>query len=132
MLPCCLQSAETGIGDTNHYSYPMKAEKASKARQSAGDGNGPIAAGQVRAWLPGQGHGSLGGFSMLNISEWPNDAAVCSLSQILEAEPIPQEYYLSAEACQGIIRRADKRGKQLPELLALALREVADSEQTSR
>lgn len=82
-------------------------------------------AGQVQVWLPGQGHGRHGGFSMLNISEWPNDAAVCSLSQILETGPIPQQYYLSAKACAGILRRAEKRGKELPTILHQALRAVA-------
>ena len=81
--------------------------------------------GPVQVWLPGQGHGQLGGFSTLNISEWPNDAAVCSLSQILETGPIPQRFFLSAKACQGILRRAEKRGKELPEMLKRALEAVA-------
>lgn len=81
--------------------------------------------GPARVWLPGQGHGQHGGFSMLNISEWPNAAAVCSLSQILETEPIPHRYYLSAKAANGIIRRAGKRGKELPSMLRLALSAVA-------
>lgn len=68
--------------------------------------------GRVSVWLPGQGHGLHGGFSMLNISAWPNDASVCSLSQILETGPIPSKYYLSAKACMGILRRAENRGKQ--------------------
>ena len=98
---------------------------------SAAAGSGNIADGQVRVWLPGQGHGLHGGFSTLNISEWPNDAAVCSLSQILETGPIPQRFFLSAKACQGILRRAEKRGKELPEQLARALKAVADSGQIS-
>jgi hypothetical protein len=93
-------------------------------RQMAADG-------PVRVWLPGHGHGSLGGFSTLNISDWPNDASVCSLSSILEVGPIPQRYYLSAKACRGILRRAAKRGKMLPELLEAALTAVADSEPIS-
>ena len=31
------------------------------------------------------------------------------------------KYYLSARACEGILRRADKRGKELPEVLKQAL-----------
>lgn len=58
---------------------------------------------------------------MPNISEWPNDAAVCLLSQVLETGSIPQRYYLSAKACAGILRRAEKRGKKLPEALEQAL-----------
>ena len=74
---------------------------------------------------------SRGGPSTPNISEWPNDAAVCSLSQVLESGSIPQRYFLSSTACAGILRRAEARGKTLPELLAAALRAVADSAPTS-
>jgi hypothetical protein len=41
-------------------------------------------------------------------------------------ENVPQKYFLSAKACQGILRRAEKRGKKLPEVLERALREQAD------
>jgi len=85
-------------------------------------------AGPVSVWCPGQGHGRHGGFSMLNTSEWPNDAAVCSLSSILEGQSIPQRYYLSAKACAGILRRAEKRGKVLPVELQRALQSVAETE----
>ena len=68
---------------------------------------------------------SLGGSWTPNISDWPNDAAVCSLSQVLETDSIPQRFFLSAKACAGILRRAEKRGKALPEALHLALSEVA-------
>lgn len=83
-------------------------------------------AGPALAWLPGQGHGQLGGFSMLNISEWPNDAGVCSLSSILEIGSIPPRFYLSEKACAGILRRAEKRGKELPPALRQALVGVAE------
>ena len=61
----------------------------------------------------------------LSTSEWPNDAAVCSLSDILETGTVPQRFFLSATACQGILRRADKRGKELPQALQAALEQVA-------
>lgn len=61
---------------------------------------------------------------MPNISEWPNDAAVCSLSQVLVRGLIPPQYYLSAKACAGILRRAEKRGKALPAMLQRALKET--------
>src|SRR5690606_6863890 len=51
----------------------------------------------------------------LSTSEFPSDAAVCSLSDVLETGEVPQRFYLSAKACQGILRRAEKRGKKLPE-----------------
>jgi hypothetical protein len=68
---------------------------------------------------------SRGGPSMPNISDWPNDAAVCSLSQVLETGSIPQRFFLSLKACAGILRRAEKRGKSLPAALQAALESVA-------
>jgi hypothetical protein len=69
---------------------------------------------------------SDGQYWILNTSESRKDASVCSLSQILEANPHPK-YSLSPKACQGILRRAEKRGKELPEMLQKALERVAHS-----
>jgi hypothetical protein len=69
--------------------------------------------------------GSHTGFWTLNTSEWPSDAAVCSLSDVLETGAVPQRFFLSATACKGILRRAEKRGKQLPQQLERALQTVA-------
>jgi hypothetical protein len=38
---------------------------------------------------------------------------------------VPEKYYLSAKACQGILRRAKERGKELPEELRIALERQA-------
>lgn len=62
----------------------------------------------------------LGDSSMLNTGEFPNAESVSLLSWILE-DNVPQKYYLSARACQGILTRASRRGKPLPELLEQAL-----------
>jgi len=63
----------------------------------------------------------------LSGSEWPRDVAVCSLSAVLETQPVPQRYFLSQKACAGILRRADRRGKELPAMLRHALQAVASS-----
>ena len=55
-----------------------------------------------------------------NTGESPNAAVVSRLSQILEATP-QEKYSLSAKACQGILRRAERRGKDLPETLKTVL-----------
>jgi len=69
---------------------------------------------------------------MLNTSEWPNDAVVCSLSSVLDpAQSIPSRFFLSSKACAGILRRAEKRGKELPPLLLEALMQVAKDEVTA-
>ena len=64
----------------------------------------------------------------LNTLEWPSAAVVCSLSDTLETGAVPQRFFLSATACRGILRRAEKRGKSLPEQLKRALEEVAGQE----
>lgn len=71
------------------------------------------------------GMGSPTAFLTLSSSEFPSGAAVCSLSDILETGDLPQRYFLSAKACAGILRRAEKRGKELPPQLAKALHSVA-------
>lgn len=78
------------------------------------------------------GMGGVTGFSMRNMCEWTGldglslkDEGVCSLSEILETGDVPQQYYLSAKACKGILRRAAKRGKELPPQLHRALSAVA-------
>lgn len=66
----------------------------------------------------------LGEYSMLSFGECPSVDVESHLSQILEDSPHPK-YSLSAKACQGIIRRAERRGKPLPELLKAALEKQA-------
>jgi len=70
--------------------------------------------------------GSLGESWTLNTGAFPSDAAVCSLSAILEETGdhlLP--YCLSGRACAGILRRAEKRRRELPTQLRLALEQVA-------
>ncbi len=50
----------------------------------------------------------------------PNGVSESRLSQILVDIAHPK-YSLSAKACQGILNRANKRGKKLPEILQNAL-----------
>jgi hypothetical protein len=69
--------------------------------------------------------GSLTECWTLNISAYPSNASVCSLSDILETGDLPQRFYLSRKACAGILRRAEKRGKRLPPSLQRVLERVA-------
>ena len=55
-----------------------------------------------------------------NTGECPNAVVVSRLSQILEETPHPK-YNLTAKACQGILRRAERRGKDLQKLLKAVL-----------
>ncbi len=71
------------------------------------------------------GMGSPTEFSTLSISEYPSDGVASSLSDVLEIGEPPRRYYLTRRACRGILRRAEKRGKELPEALKSALMGVA-------
>lgn len=68
----------------------------------------------------------------LNISEWPRDGVVCSLSDILETTGDHlQRYCLTPKACIGILRRVDSKGKKLPTQLRQALENTANRLQPS-
>lgn len=78
------------------------------------------------------GMGSHTEFLTLNLPEHNgsleqshNDDGVSSLSDILETGALPPRFFLSAKASQGILRRSEKRGKQLNETLRQALEEAA-------
>lgn len=62
----------------------------------------------------------VGESSTLNTGVCPRVVRESSLWQILEPHP-QRKYYLSRKACLGILRRARKRGKELPATLKLAL-----------
>lgn len=68
-----------------------------------------------------------GDCSTLNTGECPSVARESTLSQILEVN-VPEKYYLSARACDGILRRAERRGKDLPAMLKAALEQQIERE----
>ena len=74
-------------------------------------------------WM-NSGSMSRGRYWTRSTSESRNAAAACSLSQVLQDEA-SSKFYLSAKAAAGILRRAQRRGKQLPAHLAEALESVA-------
>ena len=78
---------------------------------------------------------SVGEFSIYSIGEQPTSMMTecrlnsehrrgvgeSRLSQILTPNGVHPKYYLSEAACTGILRRAENRGKELPEILKKAL-----------
>ena len=69
---------------------------------------------------------SLGASLTRSISGWRSEGAEygfsrVTLSEVLETGPVPERYFLSKAACAGILRRAERRGKKLPEHLEAAL-----------
>ena len=91
--------------------------------------------GQKQEPLTVMGGLSLGELTTLRTGEKPSETAVqemlsvwgphsvaeeSRLSQILEVNPLPK-YNLTAKACLCILRRAERRGKDLPERLKAGL-----------
>ena len=85
--------------------------------------------GQTQDALWEMGGALLGEYTMHSFGESPKEENASHLSQILEEEAHPK-YSLSAKACQGILNRASKRGKELPEILKEALEsQINDSKE---
>lgn len=61
----------------------------------------------------------------LNLSEHPREENPSQLSEILQDDVDPR-YNLSPKACLGILKRASRRGKALPDVLKEALEKQAD------
>ena len=141
--------SDLGISCGKTWSEPSAATKEKTSRQSlkrsskSSSRKPPVLKCLKRAGLPGGGttmrwedDGAwCGELTTRNTGERPSETAVqemCSvwgphsvaegsrLSQILEETPHPK-YNLTAKACQGILRRAERRGKDLPKLLKQVL-----------
>ncbi len=83
-----------------------------------------LGSGRTPEWYEAEALTSLGACTTPNISEQHSDAGVSFLSAILEGNA-PAKYSLSPKACQGILRRAERRGKDLPPMLRAALEQQA-------
>lgn len=82
------------------------------------------------------GIGSRTEFWTLSTCEWTgfgepshNDDGVSSLWEIVETGGLPQRFFLTRKACEGILRRAEKRGRLLPPALREALEAVARTQE---
>lgn len=75
--------------------------------------------------FPNAGMGGHTGFLTLSTGESHSGEEESFLSDILEEiQDVPEKYYLSKRACEGILRRAEKRGKALPRVLKDSLTSV--------
>lgn len=88
------------------------------------DGTLEVSSGR---WMK-SGMGMHGECLTLNTSEHPsirglclNDEGVSSLSDVLDAGEVPPRLFLTPKACAGILRRAGRKGRPLPDLLRMAL-----------
>jgi len=87
--------------------------------------------GGMRVWLMQDDVQSLGVCWTPDTSECPSVDDGCtrsSLSEVLLQIGPDELYWLSPKACAGVLRRAAKRGRELPEELEAALRSVMDQE----
>ncbi len=133
---------DLGISCGKTWSEPLAATKektsqpCSKKSSKSSSRKPPVLKCLKRAGLPGEGitmkwedDGAwCGELTTRNTGECPNAVVVSRLSQILEETPHPK-YNLTAKACQGILRRAERRGKDLPKLLKAVL--IRQSQGTS-
>lgn len=125
---------DLGISCGKTWSEPLAATKektsqpCSKRSSKSSSRKPPVLKCLKRVGLPGgattmkwEDDGAwCGELTTRNTGECPNAVVVSRLSQILEETPHPK-YNLTAKACQGILRRAERRGKDLPKLLKAVL-----------
>ena len=79
-------------------------------------------------WRSSGTGGPIGSWT-LSFSESPREGVECLLSDVLETSDVPERFFLSPKACAGILRRARRRKKTLPQQLRDALE--AGCEKTS-
>jgi len=72
--------------------------------------------------------GSPTEFWTLSFSASPSAAVASSLPDVLETGPHLSGYSLSPKAARGILRRAARRGREIPGTLRVALETLAQSE----
>ena len=80
--------------------------------------------GGIRVWLLDGVEPLRGACWIPDSSEWPSGGdgfLRVSLSEVLVRIGPDEPYWLSPKACQGILRRASRRGKALPKELRQAL-----------
>lgn len=82
--------------------------------------------GAVKVWTLDKKSMPRGLAGRINVEEWPNDASVKNLNDILQPDSeVHPRFLLSPKACSGILRRAEKRGCELPKKFREAAERVA-------
>lgn len=82
--------------------------------------------GAVKVWTFDKKSMPRGLAGRINVEEWPNDASVKNLKDILQpGSEVHPRFFLSPKACAGILRRAEKRGTTLPQKFKEAAERVA-------
>lgn len=102
---------------TDMTSPPCCGDLPESARRCPRTGGDPQACVEALAVPPS------GGCLTLNTSESPSDVVACSLSQVI-LPTVPSKYFLSPQACAGMLKRAARRNITLPKPLLEALADV--------
>lgn len=119
--------ATTGRTSEQYSKRPQKLQKATFLFLDLREDDGPTREQSWEEGTTGLRSASPGDYTTRSTGECPSDARESRLSQILE-DGAPQKYYLSPRACQGILSRAERRGKELPEILKTALQRQAQTQ----
>lgn len=114
------ESFQVETDETLRSFWASSRANASPRRKAAGATADSCPASPMPTALPGAA-------LTLSLPVWHSAASVCSLSRILETGDVPPRFFLSAKACNGILRRAEKRGRVLPPHLLAALKAVAEA-----
>ncbi len=133
LAACQVQEKETQGKTSKRSSQKSQGSQSQNAPMCLCLTGGGVGASQdvsTMKWEDGQ---LLGEYTMASFGESPKmlteecsdlephrGVSVSHLSQILE-DSAHQKYSLSAKACLGILKRAEKRGKELPPILKDAL-----------
>ena len=118
MSPLLFPAAEARISDDL---FPCSVDGMSRSLKADGESAGSSPELPVISVYAGE-------YLTLNTPEFPNfqgrsrsEGSVSSLSDILIIGNIPLKYYLTVKCAEGILRRAERRGKPLPPVLKAAL-----------
>lgn len=70
----------------------------------------------------------LGIDKYLNASAIPNNPKTGKLSDVVQTEEVPEKFYLSPQACKGILRRKSERNLKMNEALLMLLTRISKQE----
>jgi hypothetical protein len=84
------------------------------------------AGGRARVWLMDPADAPHGAYSTPSTTPWPSvgNVSLCYLAEVLETGMLPRRYFLTSRACNGILNRAERRGKLLPSMFREVLQRV--------
>lgn len=108
------------VSQNQDFLYLDCRESGNGQKQEPSTVMGGLSLGELTTLMTGEKPSETAVQEMLSVWGPHSVAEESRLSQILEVNPLPK-YNLTAKACLGILRRAEQRGKDLPERLKAVL-----------